>query len=218
MYTPKLVIAVDGTSASGKGTLAQKIADYYSLAYLDTGLIYRAVGMRVIRDGGNVEDPAVVINAAEMLRIDDLNASDLRGGEAAEAASKAAKIPKVREVLLQMQRDFAYHPPQGKRGSVLDGRDIGTVICPDAPVKFYIDAKVDVRAQRRFDQLKGLGENISYAEVLSDLKRRDERDSTRAAAPLKPAPDAIILDTSTLSVEEVFAAAKKHIDSVLDIL
>lgn len=201
--TGDLVIAVDGPAASGKGTLAKRLAAHYGLPCLDTGLLYRMVARAMLDAGHDIHDAA----AAEQLvgSFDETGFPEerLRGGEIGEAASVVAAMPAVRAGLLARQRRFAAQPG----GAVLDGRDIGTVICPDAPAKLFVTATPEVRAARRHKELLGRGEDVAFESILADIRRRDARDSGRTDAPLKAAEDAIILDTSALSVEEVVAAA-----------
>ena len=200
------VIAIDGPAAAGKGTLARRVAAELGFDYLDTGLIYRAVGMNVDRAGFDPADPARAGEAARDLQPEDLQADDLRGDDAAQAASKVAVIPDVRAALLDFQRRFAACPPSGK-GAVLDGRDIGTVVCPDAGIKLYVTASAETRARRRLLELQGKGVATTFETVLDDMRQRDERDSQRAVAPLKPADDAHLLDTSDLDADAAFDAA-----------
>lgn len=200
------VIAIDGPAAAGKGTLARRVAAELGFDYLDTGLIYRAVGMNVDRAGFDPADPARAGEAARDLQPEDLQADDLRGDDAAQAASKVAAIPDVRAALLDFQRRFAACPPSGK-GAVLDGRDIGTVVCPDAGIKLYVTASAETRARRRLLELQGKGVATTLETVLDDMRQRDERDSQRAVAPLKPADDAHLLDTSDLDADAAFDAA-----------
>jgi len=202
-----LIIAIDGPAAAGKGTLARRLGQTLDLAYLDTGALYRAVGLAVVRDGGNPADEETAAEAARKLDIDHLSDPALRTEEAGAAASKVAAFDAVRAALLDFQRRFAHKPPAGLRGAVLDGRDIGTVVCPDAPVKIFVTAGVDERARRRHAELQDRGEDIIYAAVLSEMQERDERDQNRAVAPLLPADDAVILDTSALEAEAAFQAA-----------
>jgi len=183
-------VAIDGPAAAGKGTISQAVARHFQFAHLDTGLLYRAVAHRVLRG----EDP---VKAALDLQIADLDSDALRTAEVAQTASKIAMISEVRAALVDFQRTFAHR--QG--GAVLDGRDIGTVICPDADVKLYVTATDQVRATRRFQELQAKGAVTTLEVVLGDLRARDARDSERATAPLKPASDAILLDTSELTVE-----------------
>ena len=208
-----MIIAVDGPAASGKGTLTERLAGHFELARLDTGLIYRAVGLKLIRDNGNPKDPAVAVAAAQALSLTDLEQDDLRREEVGLAASKVATLPDVRAILLLFQRDFAARPPNGKSGAVLDGRDIGTVVCPEAPYKLFLTASADVRAARRFKELQARGAEAIYARILRDIKDRDTRDMSRSAAPLEPAKDAFVLDTSDLDADAVFAAALHYINS-----
>ena len=197
------VIAVDGPAASGKGTLARKLAQHYGYAYLDTGKLYRAVGLSVVRSGGDPTDETDAVTAARSLDPTKLDDPDLSGDEAASAASKVAAIGPVRAALKAFQIGFSEQEP----GAVLDGRDIGTVICPAAPAKLFITASVEVRAERRHKELLSRGEGSIYPRVLQDLKDRDARDTQRADAPLRPADDAEVLDTSDLSIEEAFKSA-----------
>ncbi|NMM44767.1 (d)CMP kinase [Rhodospirillaceae bacterium KN72] len=206
------VVAVDGPAASGKGTLARRLAKQFDFAYLDTGKLYRAVGMKVVRSGGDPEDEDAAEAAARALDISELEDPALSGDDAASAASKVAAIPGVRAALLEFQRTFAAVPPDGKPGAVLDGRDIGTVIAPDATVKLFATASVEVRADRRHKELINRGEASIYAHVLEELKARDARDMNRAAAPLVAASDAVVLDTSDLGIDEAFAAALRIVE------
>lgn len=190
------VIAVDGPAAAGKGTIARALAREFGLRHLDTGLLYRAVGRRVLAG----EDP---VAAARALTEADLAGDDLRSAAVAEAASRVAAIPAVRQALVETQRAFAATPP----GAVIDGRDIGTVICPDADVKLFVTASPETRARRRWLELQQRGERLDYDTVLADVLARDERDRTRATSPLKPAPDAHLLDTTNLSIDAAVAEA-----------
>ena len=196
-------VAIDGPAASGKGTISRAVAAHYGFAHLDTGLLYRAVGRRVL--GGEVAEDAALTLTAE-----DLKAGDLRGREVAQAASKVAAIPEVRAALVDFQRAFAARAG----GAVLDGRDIGTVICPEAQVKLYVIASDEVRAERRLAELIERGIETTLPEVLADLRERDARDAARAAAPLKAAEDAVVLDTSEMSIEQAVAQAIGKIDEV----
>ena len=209
----KMIIAVDGPAASGKGTLTERLANHFDFARLDTGLIYRAVGAKILRDDDNPEDPVVAVAAAQALCFTDLKQDGLRREEAGLAASQVAALPDVRAVLLAFQRDFAACPPNGKLGAVLDGRDIGTVVCPDAQHKLFLMASADVRAMRRYKELQARGAEAIYARILRDIKDRDTRDMSRSAAPLEPAKDAFVLDTSQLDADAVFAAALQYINS-----
>lgn len=205
------VIAVDGPAASGKGTLARKLAAHFGYDYLDTGKLYRAVGLAVLTAGGDPSDQAAALKAAKSLDPERLDDPALAGDDAASAASKVAAIGSVRAALKDFQLGFAARQP----GAVLDGRDIGTVICPAAPAKLFVTASVEVRAERRHKELLSRGETSIYARVLQDLKERDERDTTRTDAPLRPAEDAQVLDTSALSIEEAFAEALKIVEGRL---
>lgn len=203
-----IVVAIDGPAAAGKGTLARRVAQDLNLAYLDTGLLYRATGFAVLQEGGDPANEKQALTAAQNLRPEDLKNDDLRKDDAAQAASKVAVIQTVRDELLEFQRRFATTPPAGMDGVVLDGRDIGTVVCPNADVKLFVTASTEVRAERRLKELQERGLEAIYAQVLQDMKDRDVRDSQRAAAPLKAAGDAVVLDTSDLGIEEVIAQAK----------
>jgi cytidylate kinase len=204
--TTTTIIAIDGPAAAGKGTLARRLAAELGFDYLDTGLIYRAVGMKLARAGLDPADEALAEQAARELSPTDLAADDLRVDQAAQAASKVAAIPGVRAALLDFQRRFAAQPPEG-RGVVLDGRDIGTVVCPEASVKLFVTASVEKRAERRLKELQDKGLEAIYGTVLADMRERDERDSNRSVAPLVPAQDAVLLDTSDLDAGQAFAAA-----------
>jgi cytidylate kinase len=202
MSASDLVIAVDGPAASGKGTVARALARRFGLPHLDTGLLYRAVGLSVLRDGGDPADPLV---AARHSAFDDALLADpaLKTERAGGAASQVSAHPAVRAALLDRQRAFAARTG----GAVLDGRDIGTVIAPAATAKLFVTAAPEVRAERRYAELRNFGIATSRAEVLADIRARDERDSSRAAAPLVCAPDALMIDTSDMAVEEAIAAA-----------
>jgi cytidylate kinase len=206
-----VVIAIDGPSAAGKGTLAHRLAEHLGFAVLDTGLLYRAVAKRLLDRGETPENEAAARQVAAAVSIAELGNPRLRGESMAEAASRVSAIPAVRTALLALQRRFAENPldSQGNPlpGAVLDGRDIGTVICPDATVKLFITASVEARAARRHKELLDRGVASIYARVLQDMERRDARDSGRAVAPTKPAPDAFVIDTTTLDADGAFAAA-----------
>ncbi|MYK60066.1 MAG: (d)CMP kinase [Rhodospirillaceae bacterium] len=202
-----LVIAVDGPAAAGKGTLARRLAEALDLAHLDSGALYRAVGLAVLRAGGDPADEAAAVAAAASLDTGRLSDPALRAPETGDAASRVAAFPSVRAALLDFQRRFARNPPAGRRGAAIGGRDFGTVVVPDAPVKIFVTASPDERARRRFAELQAAGADVIYPAVLSELEARDGRDSSRAVAPLKPADDAAILDTSTLDAEAAFRAA-----------
>ncbi len=208
-----MIIAIDGPAAAGKGTLARRLATHFDLAYLDTGLIYRAVGKKVLDQGGDPEDAEVAEAAARALSAEDLHGDALRTDKVAQAASKVSAVPGVRARLLDFQRDFAEWPPDGKAGSVLDGRDIGTVVCPEATVKLFITASMEVRAERRVKELQGRGLEAIHSRVLEDMKERDARDEQRSVSPLEPAKDAFQLDTSGLDADQAFNAALEFISS-----
>ena len=202
-----MIIAIDGPAAAGKGTLARRLAQHLKLAYLDTGLIYRAVGKKVLIVGADPEDAAAAEAEARAMRPEDLQLEGLRTDEVAQAASKVSTVPGVRAALVEFQRDFAACPPDCKAGAVLDGRDIGTVVCPEAPHKLFVTASMEVRAERRVKELQDRGLEAIYARVFEDMKERDARDSERAVSPLEPAKDAHTLDTSDFDADQVFQAA-----------
>ncbi len=203
------VIAVDGPAASGKGTVASGLARAYALPYLDTGLLYRAVGVGVLAAGASPDDARSATRIAEALQPEGLDAPNLRTAEAGEAASRVAAHPGVRAALVAFQRAFAEQPG----GAVLDGRDIGTVIAPDAPCKLFVTAAPEVRAERRWKQLNAADPTIALSDVLADIRRRDERDGGRAAAPLVMADDAVLLDTSNLTIREAADAARRIVET-----
>ena len=210
---PPVVIAVDGAAASGKGTLSRRLARHFGYAHLDTGLLYRATGLALIRAGKSAADETAAIKAAENLDPDALDDPALRGDAAAAAASAAAAVPGVRAALLDVQRRFAAAPPDGRPGAVLDGRDIGTVICPDADHKIFVEASLEVRAERRLKELRERGVDSIPSRVLHDMTERDARDRNRRVAPLVPAEDAYLLDTTRLDADAAFAAALEFIKS-----
>jgi cytidylate kinase len=206
------VIAIDGPAAAGKGTLAKQIAAHYGFAYLDTGSLYRAVGVAVRAAGFEPSNEAEAVRAARSLDVTKIDEKAIRTAEAGDGASIVAVMQPVRDAILMFQRDFASNPPNGLKGAVLDGRDIGTVVCPDADVKLFVTASAEIRANRRWRELKTSGSTISEAQVLEDTKERDRRDMERANSPLKPAPDAHLLDTTNLSIEAAFGEAVRIID------
>ena len=206
-----MIIAVDGPTASGKGTIAQRLADHYGLKRLDTGSLYRAVGLAVVDAGGDPGDEAAAVAAAESLDLGAIDQYRIRSSAAGLAASKVAAMPKVRVVLRKAQRVFANDP----QGAVLDGRDIGTVICPDAQVKLFVTADLDVRTDRRLRELRGRGETIEFDELKAQIAERDRRDMERADSPLYQAPDAHLLDTTHLSIEAAVEAACRIVDAAL---
>jgi len=208
---PAVVIAIDGPSAAGKGTLARNLARHLGFALLDTGLLYRAVARRLIDIGADPGNASRAAAEAAKVGVGELADAALRSEAVGEGASRVATIPEVRSALLALQRHFAENPLDSNGnpmpGAVLDGRDIGTVICPDATVKLFITASVEARAARRHRELLDRGVASIYARVLQDMERRDARDSGRAVAPTKPAPDAFVIDTTTLDADGAFAAA-----------
>ncbi|MGV7030066.1 (d)CMP kinase [Methylobacterium symbioticum] len=203
-----MVIAIDGPAASGKGTLARRLADHYGLPHLDTGLLYRAVALTLIDAGASLDDEQAAAQAAASLIADRLADPRLRERAMGEAASRISGIPAVRAALLAWQQRFAGTP----QGAVLDGRDIGTVICPEARVKLFITASAGERARRRHRELTGRGESVTLAAILADIEARDARDASRSTAPLKAAADAVVLDTTELDADEAFAAARAVVD------
>src|SRR5690349_23821360 len=205
-----LVIAVDGPAASGKGTIARALADHFDLPHMDTGLLYRAVSLNLWRWGGDPSSEFEALRAADDLGFDP-DDPELRSEPVSKIASSISAYPSVRTALLKRQQDFAAHPD----GAVLDGRDIGTVIAPDADVKLFVTASPEVRAERRMKELQGRGINVHFDDVLADIHARDERDSTRPVAPLKQAPDAILLDTSALDVGQAVAEAIRLVEGQL---
>ena len=210
--TAPLTIAIDGPAAAGKGTLAKRVAERYRLPYLDTGLIYRSVGRRIVDAGADPDDAEAAGMFARRLDVSHLNDPTLRGHEAGELASRVAVHGSVREALVAFQRGFAARP----EGAVLDGRDIGTVICPHARVKIFVTASAEVRARRRTDELLSHGrDDVYYERILAEVKARDERDSGRNVAPLRPAVDAHLLDTSQLDIDAAFRAACEVVDRAL---
>ena len=208
MTTRPLVIAVDGPAASGKGTVAEGLARYYALPYLDTGTLYRAVGLEVLKAAGDLDDQEAAARIAAALDSARIDSEAIRTPEAGEAASRVAAYPGVRAALLKLQQDFAARP----EGAVLDGRDIGTVIAPNATAKLFVTAGAEVRAQRRFLQHQARGEAVTLAEVLADIEKRDARDAGRGSAPLTMAKDAVLLDTSLLTIEAAADAARRIVD------
>jgi cytidylate kinase len=204
-----VIIAVDGPAASGKGTLARRLAERLRLPHLDTGLLYRAVGLAVLRQDRDPADPKAASAAARALDPASLDDPELRGDAAAGAASQVAAIPGVRKELLEFQRKFARTPG----GAVLDGRDIGTVVCPDADAKLFVTASLEARAQRRLKELRERGVEAIHSRVLADMTERDARDRERAVAPLVPAADAYVLDTTELDADAALAKALDYIHS-----
>jgi cytidylate kinase len=198
-----MIIAIDGPAASGKGTLAKRLAEHFGLPHLDTGLLYRAVALTLLDTGVPLTDPAAAARVAATLDPARLDDPRLKGGAMGDAASVVSTHQPVRDALLDLQRRFAGQPG----GAVLDGRDIGTVICPEADAKLFVTATPEERARRRHRELLSRNEAAAFEVVLADIRRRDERDMTRSAAPLRPAPDATVLDTTTLDADAAFRAA-----------
>ena len=213
-----LIIAIDGTAASGKGTLAKRISKEFEFAYLDTGKLYRLVAYIIIKDKINSNDINEVKNRFTNFNFEDisLKLSTLKSDEVGKMASIVAGYKELRDILLQYQKEFAFKKHHNKKGVVLDGRDIGTVVLPEANLKFFVDANVETRAERRWKELISLGQSTIKRNVLKDLRSRDERDSQRKHSPLIPASDAILLYTTKLSVDEVFSLAKKYIENYLN--
>ncbi|MGI8840403.1 MAG: (d)CMP kinase [Caulobacteraceae bacterium] len=203
------VIAIDGPAASGKGVISVRLGAAFSLPVLDTGLLYRAVGHAVSRAGGDLDDAAACARAARRLDVAGLGDPTLRSGEAGEAASRVAVHPPVRRALLAFQRAFARRAP----GAVLDGRDIGAVVFPQAQAKFFVTASLEARARRRWRQLSGEDPAVAYPDVLADIRRRDARDAARDVAPMRPCPDAALLDTTDLDIDEAFDAARRIVEA-----
>ena len=199
----KFTVAIDGPAAAGKGTISRAVAEAFGFAYLDTGSLYRAVGVMALEIGRGVIDPEIAVRVAENLTDSDIVRDDLRTAKAGQAASKVAAMPEVRAALLEFQKTFA----RREGGSVLDGRDIGTVICPDAEVKIYVTASDEVRAERRHKELVVNKPDLTVEQVLTDLHARDARDAARDVAPMVPAQDALLLDTTKLSIDAAVAEA-----------
>ncbi|POF34126.1 (d)CMP kinase [Roseibium marinum] len=198
-----MIIAIDGPAASGKGTLSRRLARHFGLRHLDTGLTYRAVAAALLANGLPLGDEAIAVEIAHNLDLAQMDKSVLASHEIGEAASRIAVLGGLRKELVDLQRRFAEKPP----GAVLDGRDIGTVVCPDATVKLFVTASAQARARRRTDEMIAKGQEANYVSVLEDLKRRDERDSQRTVAPMKQAEDAVLLDTTEMDIETAFQAA-----------
>ena len=208
-----MIIAIDGSAASGKGTLAKRVAAEFGYDYLDTGALYRAVALSLLKAGVNSNniDEKQAVNSASELDLSLTQTAEIRTDNVAALASIVAAISPVRAELLALQRSFATAPPSGK-GAVLDGRDIGTIVLPDADIKFFIDADLDIRAERRTKELLQAGQSVMFRDVLADMKARDDRDRTRSVAPLKAADDAITIDSSKTDAAVVLELALLHID------
>ena len=198
-----MIIAVDGPLASGKGTIARALSAHFKLPYLDTGTLYRATGVAVLDAGISTDDAEACAGIARSLDISAMDENRIRTAEAGAMASRVASIPQVRQALFELQRGFAGQPG----GAILDGRDIGTVICPDADVKIYVTADAETRARRRWSELTAKGETLSFEQMLEQIRERDRRDTERADAPMRPADDATLLDTSSLSIDAAVTAA-----------
>jgi len=205
------VIAIDGPAAAGKGTLSRLIADAYGFHHLDTGLTYRAVAKALLDAHLPLDDEGVAVGIARTIELSGLNRAVLSAHDIGEAASRIAVMPELRKALVEAQREFSRRAP----GAVLDGRDIGTVVCPDAEVKLFITASPEVRAGRRYEEILANGSTADFSAVLGDILKRDERDMGRADSPLKRAEDALLIDTSEMGIEAAFQAAKVHIDATL---
>jgi len=206
-----LVIAIDGPAASGKGTLARRLAEHFEIPHLDTGLTYRAVAHALLQVGLPLDQEELAVAVAHNLNLGELDREMLSTHEVGEAASRIAVMSGVRDVLVRSQRGFAAQ----RGGAVLDGRDIGTVVCPGAPIKFYITASPEIRARRRAKEIGEKGGDVSEAEILSDIRRRDQRDMGREDSPLRPAEDAHLIDTSEMTIETAFAAVMDHVKNSL---
>ncbi len=203
------MIAVDGPAASGKGTIASRLAKLYGYPLLDSGLLYRGVGVKLAESGGDLDDVNAATAAALALEPAELERPELRTRAAGELASRVAVHTPVRQALREFQLRFAAQEP----GAVIDGRDIGTVIAPDAPAKLYVTASAQIRADRRWKQLAGQGEAVTFDEILADILKRDERDGGRADSPMTQAPDAVLLDTSEMTIEQAFDAARRIVET-----
>jgi cytidylate kinase len=208
-----VVIAVDGTAASGKGTLAKQLARHFNFAHMDSGALYRLTALSVLQAGGDPSNPDHALRGARSIDLAMAGDPQIRTDKVGQAASKVAAIPDVRKALHQFQIDFLDHPPGGSPGAVMDGRDIGTVICPGATAKLFVDAAPEIRARRRLMELSGLGIQRDEAGLLAELNARDAADRARPISPLKQAPDAFLLDTSQLDIERAFAAALSLVQS-----
>lgn len=206
-----MIIAIDGPSGSGKGTLGKRLAHHLDFAFLDTGALYRALAQKALSVKVDLGSEETLATLAQTLTDQDLQEEGLRNEGVGQTASEISVFPKVRQALLAFQKTFVQTPPKGKKGAVLDGRDIGTTVCPQASIKFFVTARIETRALRRFKELQEKGIDVIYESVFQNLKERDARDQNRVHAPLKPAPDAYILDSSALSAQEVFEKALAYI-------
>ena len=206
-----MIVAIDGPAASGKGTIAKKLAEYFNLSYLDTGILYRAVALQMLTKGMNEKDSQSAEKVARQVSIDSIDHTGIRTRAVSDLASKIATIPGVREELLDRQRRFAQNPDLGKDGAILDGRDIGTVVCPHADFKIFIMADLEIRAKRRWKELLQSDPTVIYCEVLEEMRSRDERDTNRKDAPLAVTSGALVIDTSNKSIDVSFNEAKSWI-------
>ncbi len=206
-----MIIAIDGTLASGKGTIARRLSRWYGLPYMDTGQLYRATGVVALKRGAAFDDPEALAQVALSLDLNDYTEDELRTAEAGQAASRVAAVPEVRAALLEKQRAFARQPG----GAVLDGRDIGTVVCPDADVKIWIDAEVETRAMRRWKELTAKGDGLSLDDMIAQLRERDARDKNRQDAPMIAAADAVLIDTTDLSIDAAVDKARATVEAVI---
>jgi cytidylate kinase len=206
-----MIIAIDGTLASGKGTIARRLCRYFGLPYMDTGRLYRATGVAATKQGTDFEDAISLADVARTLDLNDFDEEELRTAEAGQAASKVAAVPEVRAALLELQRAFS----KQAKGAVLDGRDIGTVVCPDADVKLWVDADVKTRAERRWKELREKGDTLSLSEMIAQLRERDERDKNRKDAPMVAAADAVLIDTTHLSIDAAVDKARAAVEAAI---
>lgn len=206
-----MIIAIDGTLASGKGTIARRLSGWFGLPYMDTGQLYRATGVSALNHGIDFDDPDALAEVARTLDLNDFLEDALRTAEAGQAASKVAAVPAVRAALLDLQRAFANQA----KGAVLDGRDIGTVVCPNADVKLWVDASVETRATRRWKELTAKGETLSLEDMIAQLKERDERDRDRADAPMVAAADSVLIDTTHLTIDAAVDKARAAVEAVI---
>ena len=208
-----MIVAIDGPAASGKGTIAKKLAEYFNLSYLDTGILYRAVALQLLTKGMNEKDSQSAEKVARQVSIASIDHTGIRTQAVSDLASKIAAIPGVRQELLDRQRRFAQNPDPGKDGAILDGRDIGTVVCPHADFKIFIIADLEIRAKRRWKELLQSDPTVIYCEVLEEMRSRDERDTNRKDAPLAVTSGALVIDTSNKSIDVSFNEAKNWITS-----
>ena len=211
-----MIIAVDGSAASGKGTLSKRLADHFNLAHLDTGSLFRALALQLLIAGAEIDiiDENQLIEESSRLDLSLCSVPEIRTDRVASLASKVAILPEVRANLLTLQRNFANDPPHGN-GAVLDGRDIGSVVVPETPIKLFIDARLEVRAERRFKELLHAGQSVTFCDVLADMRERDQRDRNRSVAPLRAADGAKTIDTSTMDADKVFAVALDHVEHIV---